>query len=83
MEVEGIPTMMDKWLKKTTPGDNGLTRPPDSTCFSVHKNEVRSIGDRKIEKNSPKWQGDRVQRKLGFQWGNEQVEVYTVSTPAP
>ena len=39
--------------------------------------------DGKIEKNSPKWQGGCVQRKLGFQWGNEQVVVYTVSTPAP
>ena len=35
--------MMDKWLQKAKPGDEGLTRPPVSTCVSVHKNEVRSI----------------------------------------
>ena len=34
---------MDKWLKKVTPGDKGLTRPPVSTRVSAHKNEVRSI----------------------------------------
>jgi hypothetical protein len=42
-KVEGIPTTMKKWLKKVTPGDKGLTRPPDSTLVSTHKNEVRSI----------------------------------------
>jgi hypothetical protein len=36
-------TMMDKWLKKVTPGDKGLTRPPDSSRVSTHKNEVRSM----------------------------------------
>jgi hypothetical protein len=36
-------TMMVKWLKKATPGDKGLTRPPASARVSVHKNEVRSI----------------------------------------
>ena len=36
-------TIMDKWLKKATPGDKGLTRPPTSVCVSAHKNEVRSI----------------------------------------
>ena len=35
--------MMDKWLKKSTPGDKGLTRPPSSAHVSTHKNEVRSI----------------------------------------
>ena len=36
--------MMNKWLKKTTPGDKGLTRPPPSVCvISAHKNEVQSI----------------------------------------
>ncbi len=35
--------MMDKWLKKATPGNKGLTRPPASEHVSVHKNEVRSI----------------------------------------
>ena len=35
--------MMDKWLKKTTPGDKGLTRPPASVRVSPHKNEVRSM----------------------------------------
>ena len=34
---------MDKWLKKATPGDKGLTRPPASARVSAHKNEVRSI----------------------------------------
>ena len=38
-----MPTMMGKWLKKVTPGDKGLTRPPASAHFSAHKNEVRSI----------------------------------------
>jgi hypothetical protein len=34
-------TMMVKWLKKATPGDKGLTRPPVSVrVSSVHKNEV-------------------------------------------
>ena len=36
-------TMMDKWLKKATPGDKGLTRPLASARVSPHKNEVRSI----------------------------------------
>ena len=36
-------TMMDKWLKKTTPGDKGLGRPPPSARVSAHKNEVRSM----------------------------------------
>ena len=35
--------MMEKWLKKATPGDKGLTRPPPSVCVSSHKNEVRSM----------------------------------------
>jgi hypothetical protein len=35
--------MMDKWLKKSTPGDKGLTRPPSSARVSTHTNEVRSI----------------------------------------
>ena len=30
--------MMDKWLKKATPGDKGLTRPPSSVRVSPHKN---------------------------------------------
>jgi hypothetical protein len=34
--------MMDKWLKKVTPGEKGLTRPPVSLSVSAHKNEVRS-----------------------------------------
>ncbi len=36
-------TMMDKWLKKATPGDKGLTRPPASARVSAHKNEIRSM----------------------------------------
>jgi hypothetical protein len=37
-------------------------------------------------KNPTKWQGDRVQRKLGFHRGNEQMtgqKMKIVSTPAP
>ena len=42
--VRGIPpTALDKWLKKATPDDTGLTRPPDVTCVSAHKDEDRSI----------------------------------------
>jgi hypothetical protein len=37
------PTTLDKWLKKTTPDDTGLTRPPVVTRVSAHKDEVRSI----------------------------------------
>ena len=37
------PTTLDKWLKKTTPDDTGLTRPPTVSCVSTHKDEVRSI----------------------------------------
>jgi hypothetical protein len=38
------PTEMDKWLKKVTPDDKGLTRPPTvESCVSTHKDEVRSI----------------------------------------
>ncbi len=41
----GIPaTTLDNWLKKTTPDDTGLIRPPAETCVGVHKDEVRSIG---------------------------------------
>ncbi len=41
---EGIlPTTLDKWLKKTTPDDTGLTRPPAPPHVSAHKDEVRSI----------------------------------------
>jgi hypothetical protein len=36
--------VMDKWLKKTTPDDTGLTRPPAEARVSTHKDEVRSIG---------------------------------------
>ena len=42
--------------------------------------------DRKRQKKSPKWQGDRVQRKLNFQWRNEQMAmsvIQSVSNPAP
>ena len=37
------PTALDKWLKKTTPDDTGLTRPPVVERVSTHKDEVRSI----------------------------------------
>ncbi len=37
------PTVLDKWLKKMTTDDTGLTRPPDVVCVSGHKDEVRSI----------------------------------------
>ncbi len=36
-------TVLDKWLKKTTPDDTGLTRPPSVSRVSVHKDEVWSI----------------------------------------
>ncbi len=35
------PTALDKWLKKVTTDDTGLTRPPDVVCVSGHKDEVR------------------------------------------
>ena len=42
--VRGIPpTPLDKWLKKATPDDTGLTRPPPVARLSTHKDEVRSI----------------------------------------
>jgi hypothetical protein len=31
------PTSLDKWLKKVTPDDTGLTRPPPTERVSVHK----------------------------------------------
>ena len=34
---------VDKWLKKATPDDTGLTRPPVAMRVSAHKDEVRSI----------------------------------------
>ena len=37
------PTALDKWLKKATPDDTGLTRPPVVERVSTHKDEVRSI----------------------------------------
>jgi hypothetical protein len=37
------PTELDKLLKKATPDDTGLTRPPTTELVSVHKDEVRSI----------------------------------------
>ena len=37
------PTGLDKWLKKATPDDTGLTRPPVAMRVSAHKDEVRSI----------------------------------------
>ena len=38
-----LPTALDKWLKKATPDDTGLTRPPVAMHVSAHKDEVRSI----------------------------------------
>ncbi len=37
------PTVLDKWLKKPTPDDTGLTRPPVVMLVSAHKDEIRSI----------------------------------------
>ena len=37
------PTDLDKWLKKATLDDTGLTRPPAAVLVSTHKDEVRSI----------------------------------------
>ena len=37
------PTALDKWLKKATSDDTGLTRPPVAMRVSAHKDEVRSI----------------------------------------
>ena len=37
------PTPVDKWLKKATRDDTGLTRPPVGMRVSAHKDEVRSI----------------------------------------
>ena len=37
------PTPLDNWLKKATPDDTGLTRPPVVIRVSTHKDEVRSI----------------------------------------
>ena len=37
------PTSLGKWLKKVTPDDAGLTRPPAVVRVSSHKHEVRSI----------------------------------------
>ena len=38
-----VPTVLDKRLKKATPDDTGLTRPPVAIRVSAHKDEVRSI----------------------------------------
>ena len=38
-----LPTALDKWLKKATVDDTGLTRPPVAIRVSAHKDEVRSI----------------------------------------
>ena len=38
-----VPTVLDKRLKKATPDDTGLTRPPVVIRVSAHKDEVRSI----------------------------------------
>ena len=37
------PTPLDNWLKKATPDDTGLIRPPAAARVSAHKDEVRSI----------------------------------------
>jgi hypothetical protein len=37
------PTPLDNWLKKETPDDTGLIRPPAAARVSAHKDEVRSI----------------------------------------
>ena len=42
-ERERFRNELDKWLKKTTPDDTGLTRPPVAMRVSAHKDEVRSI----------------------------------------
>jgi hypothetical protein len=55
-EVEGMSTMMDKWLKKTTPGDKGMTRPPGSVRVSSHKNEEsihKSLESRRTTQTRP------------------------------
>jgi hypothetical protein len=42
--LRGIhPTEVDKWLKKATSDDTGLTRPPAVVRVSGHKDEVRTI----------------------------------------
>ena len=42
--VRGMPpTALNKWLKKATPDDTGLTRPPAAARVSARKDEVRSI----------------------------------------
>jgi hypothetical protein len=71
--------MMVQWLKKAKPGDEGLTRPPDSARVSEHKNEVRSIdrgffqiqfrvsGYKHVDRpthDSQKWE-DTVERRGG------------------
>ncbi len=35
------PTEVDKWLKKATSDDTGLTRPPAVVRVSGHKDEVQ------------------------------------------
>ncbi len=54
-----LPTTLDKWLKKTTPDDTGLTRPPVVMRVSAHKDEVlgsttkmRSVDSSRIFPNS-------------------------------
>ena len=43
-ESRGMPpTPLDNWLKKATPDDTGLIRPPAAARVSAHKDEVRSI----------------------------------------
>jgi hypothetical protein len=38
------PTTLDKWFRKVTTDDTGLTRRPDVVRVSEHKDEVRWIG---------------------------------------
>ncbi len=42
--TEGMSTMMDKCLKKTTPGDKGLTRPPVSANVMTGLSIVNHMG---------------------------------------
>jgi hypothetical protein len=60
--------------------------PSTDQQWSHTEAEHMTPGDRKRQKKSPKWQGDRVQRKLNFQWRNEQMAmsvIQSVSNPAP
>ncbi len=81
------PTTLDNWLKKATPDDTGLTRPPAAVRVSEHKDEVRSIVDEEEDvegEGEGDVEGDEEEGEEEEEWlEEEEVEEKEVETEEP